>query len=99
MPRLLHSAAQHGNMKEVTRLLANGADVNEDGGVSGGVLQRGFVWYVFEHGPGPGLWSCECLGYAGQEIACRFEPEGWLVQCKVVSGGGLSPNLHATATM
>ena len=70
-------------------VLANGAHIEEKSDhVGGGALQRGCGWYVFEHGPGPGLWSCECLGYAGQEIAYRFEPEGWLVQCKEVSGGG-----------
>ena len=42
-------AAHDGNVVEVKRLLADGANVNEKDMVSEGALQRGFVYGMFEN--------------------------------------------------
>ena len=53
-------AAKRGDLEEVKRLVAARADIEETDeatGVSDGALQRGFVWCVVGHGPGPESWS------------------------------------------
>ena len=52
----LVKAAEGGNMVEVKRLLADGANVNEKNDVSEGALQRGFVYGIFWNMVGP-CWS------------------------------------------
>jgi hypothetical protein len=49
-------AAEDGNVVEVKRLLADGANVNEKDCVSEGALQRGFVYGMLWSMVGP-CWS------------------------------------------